>query len=393
MLRPRINTLLSTRRAAFTLVELLVVISIISVLVSLILPAIQSAREAGRRTQCLNNIRNLTLAASAWAETHQGRLPPAGTYPASASGSVAPSHSWVVELLPNLDQVSLYQRWNLNVPFFDPANAGTGAVSLPVLTCPTDVTASGIDGGLSYVANMGIGDIHVDFDPSLGAPGLGHIPVSECYEAGGTIAWKATEPRYSHQLYHVEGDLNVFVPRIESEIPLAPLNLLPTDCRSALIGQIFDGAANTFMFSENVNAGRQLGSRWGQRQTWADPSPRNCGFVVPVYNLSSTGITWSTIATSLPRIGLPPENGPFCLPNQMKNSTDGAAPYPNSRHPQLCSFSFCDGSARAISEKIDAAVFIQLVTPGATRVRQSPGSLSALPGYDPEPIHSQNTVN
>ncbi|MFN9039683.1 MAG: type II secretion system protein, partial [Planctomyces sp.] len=103
------------RPAGFTLVELLVVIAIIAILVSLVLPAIQSARESARRTQCLNNLKNISLAAISWAETHKGRLPPSGSY--SGIGYSQGGHSWVVNLLPNLDQVSLFQRWNFNASF------------------------------------------------------------------------------------------------------------------------------------------------------------------------------------------------------------------------------------------------------------------------------------
>ncbi|MCP4513457.1 MAG: type II secretion system protein, partial [Fuerstiella sp.] len=74
-------------RRGFTLIELLVVISIIATLMSLILPAIQNAREAGRRTQCLNNIRNVTLAALNFATSNKSRLPALGYFPANPASS------------------------------------------------------------------------------------------------------------------------------------------------------------------------------------------------------------------------------------------------------------------------------------------------------------------
>jgi prepilin-type N-terminal cleavage/methylation domain-containing protein len=375
----------ASRRGGFTLVELLVVIAIISVLTAMILPAVQSAREAGRRTQCLNNIRNITIATMAWADTHRGRLPPSGTYPGVATYDVYAGHSWVVDILPNLDQVSLYERWNFNMPFHGGGNSGTGQVNLPVLTCPSDSTASGSDGGLTYVANMGIGDIQVDFNPARGTAGLGHIPVSECSEVGGTIIWQQTIPPYGHQLHHIQGDLNVFVPKMQLDLTLAPLDMRPEHCRSALVGQIFDGASNTLMFSENVNAGVQPGNRYGPQQSWADPSVRSCGFVVPIHS-SAALVTYGNLSAFLAHIDLPVQTGNFCLPNRLKNAMDGTAPFPNSRHPQLCTFSFCDGSARVLNESIDAAVYVQLVTPGATRAY-------ALQGYAAEPVHSQNTVD
>ncbi len=94
------------RRGGFTLIELLVVISIIATLMSLILPAIQNAREAGRRTQCLNNIRNVTVACMNFASSSpRGHVPNLSSYPRNPTGAGFPppfmeGHSWVVEILP-----------------------------------------------------------------------------------------------------------------------------------------------------------------------------------------------------------------------------------------------------------------------------------------------------
>jgi prepilin-type N-terminal cleavage/methylation domain-containing protein len=191
-------------RPGFTLVELLVVIAIIAILISLVLPAIQSARESARRTQCLNNLKNITMAAISWAETHKGRLPPSGTY--SGTGYSQGGHNWVVNLLPNLDQVSLFQRWNFNGSFQDSGNRELAGVNLPVLTCPSDSSAQGLEGGLSYVANMGIGDVWVEPSANSLAPRLGQVPMEDASEAGGTIRWKDTKVPFTHHQGHADGD-------------------------------------------------------------------------------------------------------------------------------------------------------------------------------------------
>jgi|LauGreDrversion4_2_1035121.scaffolds.fasta_scaffold256128_1 prepilin-type N-terminal cleavage/methylation domain-containing protein len=384
-------------RPGFTLVELLVVIAIIAILISLVLPAIQSARESARRTQCLNNLKNITMAAISWAETHKGRLPPSGTY--SGTGYSQGGHNWVVNLLPNLDQVSLFQRWNFNGSFQDSGNRELAGVNLPVLTCPSDSSAQGLEGGLSYVANMGIGDVWVEPSANSLAPRLGQVPMEDASEAGGTIRWKDTKVPFTHHQGHADGDLNVFLPKFPAATRLYPPLGLPSEhARSALIGQIFDGAANTLMFGENILASPPPSDGFRKPElSWAHPSAYNCGFVVPIHHLGAE-ITWGNLAGGLSRVldyepNSGPVNGPFSLPNRMRDGTEGRNPYPNSRHPQLCCFSYCDGSARAIADSIDAAAWVQLVTPGATRQRQSPDSLHGMPGFSPEPVTSENPID
>ena len=121
-MRRRISPLQSgdsgSPRSAFTLIELLVVISIIALLMALILPAIQSAREAARRTQCLNHMRQLSLGLhGAAARSANVQLPAYGVWGddvATSATSTQPAAmwSWVVEILPFIDRRDLYDRWN-----------------------------------------------------------------------------------------------------------------------------------------------------------------------------------------------------------------------------------------------------------------------------------------
>jgi prepilin-type N-terminal cleavage/methylation domain-containing protein len=95
------------RRHGFTLVELLVVIAIIGVLVALLLPAVQASREAARRTQCNNNLKQIGLALLNY-ETSHGALPPGGLN--SPRGGYG--HSWWIRILPQLEKSSAFDAWD-----------------------------------------------------------------------------------------------------------------------------------------------------------------------------------------------------------------------------------------------------------------------------------------
>ncbi|MFN0055395.1 MAG: DUF1559 domain-containing protein [Planctomycetales bacterium] len=125
------------KRAAFTLIELLVVIAIIGILVSLLLPAVQQAREAARRSQCQNNLKQIGLALQNYADNF--RVLPSGRLvnPVSGQGHCFSAYA---HLLPYLDQAPLYQQIDfISNPDIIPGNnaAVTGAM-LAVLQCPSD---------------------------------------------------------------------------------------------------------------------------------------------------------------------------------------------------------------------------------------------------------------
>lgn len=148
---PRDRSLRETARG-FTLVELLVVIAIIGVLVSLLLPAIQSAREAARRVQCQNNIRQIGVAVINYEAANQG-LPafselvtfppntPTGQLRTDLPGAM--KFSWIVRILPYLEEQQLYDQFNFNVPADEQVNlagepVNPQAVTVSALLCPSD---------------------------------------------------------------------------------------------------------------------------------------------------------------------------------------------------------------------------------------------------------------
>ncbi|MEX0794763.1 MAG: DUF1559 domain-containing protein [Pirellulaceae bacterium] len=120
-------------RLGFTLVELLVVIAIIGVLVALLLPAVQQAREAARRMQCSNNLKQMGLACHNYLDTHQSYFPPGSFYHASKKGS----HSFAVAILPFLEQNALYELYDFSIDPLAEGNKNVRWAQVDAFFCPS----------------------------------------------------------------------------------------------------------------------------------------------------------------------------------------------------------------------------------------------------------------
>src|SRR5262249_52792807 len=101
----------TTPRRGFTLVELLVVIAIIAVLIGLLLPAVQKVREAANRTQCLNNLKQIALAAQNYHDARR-KFPTGAHLPVDVRGRPTEGTTLWVELLPYFEQDNLYKQWD-----------------------------------------------------------------------------------------------------------------------------------------------------------------------------------------------------------------------------------------------------------------------------------------
>ena len=137
----------ANRRAGFTLVELLVVIAIIGILIALLLPAVQAAREAARRIECTNHLKQLGLAIHNYHDSFQ--LLPGGIDTAPRSSSAVgdfTGRGWLLSILPWLEDAALYEEWDLwghsdsGEGVFNPSNIDRGLWTwqVPILKCPTD---------------------------------------------------------------------------------------------------------------------------------------------------------------------------------------------------------------------------------------------------------------
>ncbi|WP_422923377.1 DUF1559 domain-containing protein [Singulisphaera sp. PoT] len=124
------------RRPAFSLIELLVVIAIIGVLVALLLPAVQAAREAARRASCLNNLKQIGLGLHGFEQVHS-------CFPSQSTGLFydsppsPPRHGWPAHLLPYMEQSTTFTSMNFQVHWYDAANTTTATASVGIFACPS----------------------------------------------------------------------------------------------------------------------------------------------------------------------------------------------------------------------------------------------------------------
>jgi len=389
------------RRRGFTLIELLVVISIIGVLVGLLLPAVNSAREAGRRAQCQNNLKNIGLALTQFV-TSKNTFPNAGTFldaPDAKGASttfktinsipgplaVAGLRSWVVDILPFLDQQDLSNAWDPNNPYGtwststianQPPNLAVSLAPLPILRCPDDVTSQPGRPNLSYVVNGGFciwpGDnvsnpaVTAFAGDSAGKslPGFATITPGSAGEFG-------QQDLFRMGVMFVGTDSN-----------------LPWDYKSTP-SAITDGMSNTIMVTENTMAGYQAG---GSAIGWANPLPTFNMFIGTPHvcagastisgsvtcngtaNVSS-GVDWVG-ATGWTHANARETNNYDYINHGQNLTTKGQSPFPSSGHPTGINMVMCDGSTKFITATIDSTTFSKLIPPAGSKliptIRQLP---------------------
>ncbi len=324
---------MSRNRKGFTLIELLVVIAIIAVLVALLLPAVQQAREAARRSQCKNNLKQMGLALHNYHDS-------LSCFPYSyLVGNNLDVNSWGTMILPYLDQAPLYNRYNCSVPPINEASAlgfpaAVIASNIAVISTPLSVfSCPSTPGGITtYMAML---------PANSGGRGVPPIPVT----------WTAAQSDYCN----TSGVRGTFASIAYASYPGGAGNnrdgvMGPNQLNR--ISDVTDGSSNTFLVAERaggakiyLKGGLVAGSPWNQF------GPSNGGGWGDLLN----GENW--LEGSLYDGTLGPGGGPCGI-----NCTNMRGGTWYSFHVGGCQFLMCDGSVRFVSDNINAFVHASLIT-------------------------------
>jgi prepilin-type N-terminal cleavage/methylation domain-containing protein/prepilin-type processing-associated H-X9-DG protein len=321
----------SKSRVGFTLIELLVVIAIIAVLAALILPAVQSAREAANRASCQNNLRQIGLALHSYHDS-LGYFP--GNHRPPANNSIR--ERWFTKILPYIDQGNIWKNYDETTNWDSPTNLPLTSQYLKVAVCP-----SGLDSN------------RLDVDPAStgGSKGFGNPPIVGITDYGA--------------FYGVH---NTFVQANSTYVPPGDLSgvLTKTDGQTISIADVIDGTSNTIFVAES--AGRPYLWQGGTKQ----------GSDLTVHGVDGGG--WARPASDLWLIGSSKNGtqlgGPYTI--NANNGIDAGGVYPMtagtpplgtdgsgqifSFHPNGANVLFTDGSVRFLDQSIAFTTIADLVT-------------------------------
>ena len=333
----------------FTLVELLVVMAIIGILVGMLLPAVQMVREAARRTSCLNNIKQMAVAAQNYQSSHM-KFPPASDGHFS-NGRGFSLHCY---LLPYLEQQNIYEIFvNDRMNAVDSRGTLSQNFMVDSFLCASSTQAD-------YFASRGPGGSGAYTAHYLGVAGpVAYTGSEDPYR----VEYGLTPTAYDHAPINNAGGNGisrhgVFGGKTPGGLGATPPNVNGNTVYSKLSAKtsvdISDGMSNTFMFGEssrtkntsiNVNhvprrAGWAFGFQGGNINSARSVAP---------YFLNLSDIDASTVgAPDGPRAG-----GTAIKPNQR--------PF-NSNHPGGVNFAMCDGSNRFVSDTTSPTVLVQFAS-------------------------------
>ncbi len=322
---------MSARRAGrdsgFTLVELLVVIAIIGVLVALLLPAVQAAREAARRTQCSNNLKQISLASLNFEDTYKG-LPPlrlADNWP-----------TWAAMILPYVEQGNVLTLWDIKKRYFQQTPQALQQ-NLPFYFCPTrrirppnfsvgdrrtaQTAFPDTPGGLSDYA-AACGTFYTNYDGAI-------VEVLRNNQGGGAVLRNSVTGA-------VEQDTGG---------NSTPQTIVESWVVRVRLAQITDGTSNTIEFGEKHIRITQLHGKGEDRSVFNGDQELG-----PVSR--EAGVSWDASGNIIAGSERP-------LAKHPRDAFQASRVF-GSYHPSACQFAFVDGSVRPISITIDITTLARL---------------------------------
>jgi prepilin-type N-terminal cleavage/methylation domain-containing protein/prepilin-type processing-associated H-X9-DG protein len=295
-------------RGGFTLIELLVVIAIIAVLIALLLPAVQAAREAARRAQCVNNLKQIALAAMNYESSNS--CYPGNGYDAP-TGNIYPNFSCFVLMLPFLEQGALSNATNFSWTNYDYPNITIAGVKLNSLQCPSDPWQSQIISSTTP---------HSSFSSNYASTIVGAGTWTQQFTS--YAACQGTFPGTYQTKYPTE---------------FAQYNGVVVNDSSTKIATITDGTSNTLLFGEHAIT---LAPKYGLSVYYNSDGAWN-------------GYHWFDTMFSA-----------YYPPNVYAVGAPGTANFPSgfqgmasSLHPGGVNFAFCDGSVKFLKNTINSWSF------------------------------------
>lgn len=318
-------------RRGFTLVELLVVIAIIGLLVALMLPAVQAAREAARANGCKNSLKQIGLATILFQDAHEA-FPPArlmGTYTEPACGNPGPAWpSWLVRIMPYLEESNGQELWRLDMSYYSQDEQALAVLPLSYL-CPSrrgpegaNITPGESMQLVTYPCGC-VGGLMIDVAAGVaGDYAANHGDTSPPFRGDDDDAW-----------FYGGGGTGVIIssrPKCQKGLPTTWIDRIGYE-------DITDGASKT------VLAGEKYVPPHGMRQGPHDG---------PMYN----GSDLSALARFADPVVAPLARSPFdpAIPPTLAMSF-------GSWHPGYCPFVWVDGSVRTVDVLIDDEAYVSLV--------------------------------
>ena len=350
------------RRAGFTLVELLVVIAIIGLLIALLLPAVQAAREAARRNQCSNNLKQLGIGIQNYHDALQ-RFPPLATGPYPVSGSNGHGQlSYLVLILPYIEQQPIYDQINwtgdvkgASTTFMQPWNAAYRPWfnEIPTLICPSDILCptdqSNVFNGQKYL--MG----HNNYKACVGnttSDNQWDTTTTGIFACDGTTSMSDVIDGTSHTLLVGERCQGNAANRHEI---ISGIAMFPNaNGMNAMVGGYNTGYLNCLatVGTNGTNYNKlqpvELNGSWYAGERWCDGAAYYSAFTAII-----------------------PPNGPSCLTN-MTNDRHWGIFTLSSRHSVGAQVVMADGHVQLLTDSIDVRVVQSLGTKAGNEAIDNP---------------------